>query len=72
MENHSLLSFFPHTFHFPSPPEPPSTCHHVVDEELEEAQEGVDHQDVNRRIPLPLPSHHQHHTIDDRLCKAFA
>ena len=29
----------PHNFHFPRPPEPPSKCHHVVDEELEEAKQ---------------------------------
>jgi hypothetical protein len=57
-------------FIFPNPPEPPSTRHHVVDKELEEAQEGVDHQDVNRHIPSP--SHHQHHMTDDGHCKAFA
>ena len=32
-----LLSLCPHNFQFPCPPESPSTCHHVVDEELEEA-----------------------------------
>jgi hypothetical protein len=29
------LSFHPQNFHFPHPPKPPSTHHHVVDMELE-------------------------------------
>jgi len=67
------LSFCPHNFHFPNPPEPPSTCHHIVDEELKEAPEGTDHKGFHRHIPLPtIAITPPAHMIDDGHCKAIA
>ena len=66
------MSFCSHHFNFPHPPEPPSTHDHIVDKELEEAQESVNHQCISYCILLPPPSHHHHHhMIDDGHCSAF-
>jgi hypothetical protein len=48
------IVFRPHNFLFPNPPEPPSTCHHVVDKELEKAQEGVCRQS-HQHLTAPAP-----------------
>lgn len=48
------------TFILNIPYEPPSTCHHIADEELEEVQESFNHHGVNCQIPQPLSSHHHY------------
>ena len=58
---------------FQKSPKPPSTRYHVVDEELEKAQEAIDHGDNNR---TSLVQNQKNNTFDDRQhselsCKIF-
>ncbi len=59
---------------FQKSPKPPSTRHHVIDEELEKAQEAIEHHGNNNRTPLV--QNQKNNNFDDRQhselsCKIF-
>ena len=73
MENDSLLSFPPPNFYFHKSTRTsvhtPPCCWQGTGRSARRHL-SLRHQS-SRTIPLPPPSHHQHHTIDDGHCRAF-